>query len=331
MDDLKLLFVGDVMLGRGVNEILEHTAPHYPWGNTLEVFGRADFRACNLECAISNRGEPWPDKMFTFRSGSHNVAVLGVARIDAVSLANNHALDFGYEALSDTLTILDAASIAHAGAGRSLDDALRPAFVQAGGAKIGMVAFTDNEPEWEAGQTRAGIAYTPVDLEEERAERLFRSIEKARRACDVLIVSAHWGPNWGYEPPPRQIPFAHRIIDLGADIVFGHSGHVFRGVEIYRERPILYCTGNFIDDYAVDEQERNDESFIFVVEHDSTGTQRLRLYPTVIEQCQALLAEAGRADEIAHKMTRLCGNMGTPTLWHPRERYLEIPIRRGPE
>lgn len=328
MNDLRLVFAGDVMLGRGVNEMLPHTAVRYPWGNTLRILREADFRLCNLECAISDRGEPWPEKVFHFRTDSANVAVLGAAHFNAVSLANNHALDFGYEALSDTLTILDAAGIAHAGAGMNLSDAFEPAIVKVGGAKIGLVAFTDNEPRWEAGAARPGIAYVPVDFEEERAEHLFQTIAEAKRRCDILTVAAHWGPNWGYEPPPRQIPFAHRMVEMGADIIFGHSGHVFRAVETYRGRPILYCTGNFVDDYAVDEQERNDESFIFLVDRGSTGIQRLRLYPTVIEQCRVLLAEGDRASEIAYKMTRLCQKMGTQALWHAHERFLEIPLRR---
>ncbi len=329
MDETRLLLVGDVMLGRGVNAVLRHARAEYPWGDTLPLFGEADFRICNLECAISGRGEPWPDKALHFRTDTKNVAVLGAAHIDAVSLANNHALDFGYQALSDTVTVLDAARIPHAGAGRSTLEAFQPAWARVGARTIGMVAFTDNEPEWEAGEARAGIAYVPVDFEEDRARLLFETIEKARPRCEIMVVAAHWGPNWGYEPPHRQIPFARRMIDLGADVVFGHSGHVFRAVEIYRGRPILYCTGNFVDDYAVDEVERNDESFIFFVDIGPTGPTRLRLYPTIIAQCQARVAPVSLAGEIAYKMTRLCEKIGTQTLWHEHEGYLEIPIGRA--
>ena len=328
MEDTRLAMVGDVMLGRGVNEILHHASVNYPWGNLLHLFGEANFRICNLECALSDRGEPWPDKAFHFRTDTKNVAVLGAAHFNAVSLANNHALDFGFEALSDTLTILDGAGIAHAGAGKNIAEAFRPAIARAGARTIGLVAFTDNEPDWEAGPHRPGIAYVPADFAEERARFLFDTIEQARTNCDILVVAAHWGPNWGYEPPPRQVPFARRMIDLGADVVFGHSGHVFRAVEIYRGRPILYCAGNFVDDYAVDEVERNDESFIFFTDIGPAGPSRLRLYPTLIAGCQAFLAPANRAGEIAHKMKRLCAKIGTQTLWHEPERYLEIPIAR---
>lgn len=327
MPELSLLFVGDVMLGRGVNAVLREQAADYPWGNTLSRFERASFRIANLECTVSDRGSPWPEKEFHFRTDAKNVAVLKAARIDAVSLANNHAIDFGFDALTDTLAILDRAGIAHAGAGRDLAAALTPGISNVGGIRIGLVSFTDNEPQWEAGQKRPGTAYVPVDFAEDRADHLFDTIRSARQAVDILVVAAHWGPNWGYMPPARHVPFAHRIIDLGADAVVGHSGHVFRGVEIYRGSPIIYCAGNFIDDYAVDEDERNDESFIFVVQTRSDGrARRLLLHPTVITECQARMAESPTAKRIADKMARLCMSFGTSAEWNEREQRLDIPV-----
>jgi poly-gamma-glutamate capsule biosynthesis protein CapA/YwtB (metallophosphatase superfamily) len=329
MASLNIAIVGDVMLGRGVNETLRREQPHYPWGDTLTVLRSADVRIANLECVISDRGEPWEGKEFHFRCDEANVGVLSVAGIDAVSLANNHSLDFGFEALADCLRVLDSAKILHSGVGANLGVAFAPAIVSASGMTIGVISFTDNEPMWEAGPDRPGIAYVPVDFDEkERTARLFGQIERTRREVDLLIVSAHWGPNWGYEPPKRQIPFAHHMIDLGADAIFGHSGHVFRGVEIYRDRPIIYCAGDFVDDYAVDETERNDESFIFVAEYGSRRCRRLCLYPTVIEKCQARIAGPDRAEEVAYKMIRLCRKMATQAVWHSDQGFVEIPVTR---
>ncbi|HYB90287.1 MAG TPA: CapA family protein, partial [Candidatus Binataceae bacterium] len=136
---MKLLFVGDVMLGRLVNDLLERVPADYPWGDTLPLFAQADWRACNLECVISDRGEPWgiTPKAFHFRSDAKNIATLESARIDAVSLANNHTLDFEYGAMFEMLRLLDAAGIQHAGAGRDLAQAARPAISRAAGAAIG--------------------------------------------------------------------------------------------------------------------------------------------------------------------------------------------------
>lgn len=319
---------GDVMLGRLVNDALATRSPEYPWGDTLPLLWEADARVCNLECAISDDGRPWSatTKEFHFRTDSKNVNSLLAADVNMVSLANNHALDFGYDALADTIETLDRAGIKHAGAGRSSREAERAAILETRGAKIGMLAFTDNEPGWEATNERAGTLYVPVEMEDGRARRLIELVTKTKRTVDLLIVSAHWGPNWGYEPPAGQVPFAHALVEAGADVVFGHSGHVFRGVEVHDGKPILYCAGDFIDDYAVDLVERNDESFIFVLEADGDGASRLRLYPVKIERCRAGLARGSQMREIAGKMQRLCAGLKTATRLEEARGCLEADI-----
>lgn len=326
--DLKLLLVGDVMLGRLVNDALERVPAEYPWGNTIPIFREADWRACNLECVISDRGRPWgrTPKEFHFRSDAKNVAVLKAAQIDAVSLANNHTLDYEYEAMFEMLEILDKERIAHAGAGDDLAKASAPAISDINDKKIGLIAFTDNEPEWAAGLARAGTFYVPTRAGDQRAQWLLELVRQTKEKVGFLVVSAHWGPNWGYQPPAEHVHFGHLLIDAGADIVFGHSGHVFRGVELYKRRPIIYCAGNFIDDYAVDEIERNDQSFIFRVDIRSGWIREIRLYPTVIADFQARLAQGREAQEIAFKMRDLCLQLKTPAKWRETEQRLEISI-----
>jgi poly-gamma-glutamate capsule biosynthesis protein CapA/YwtB (metallophosphatase superfamily) len=313
----RLALVGDCMLGRLVNAAVMDMPPEHVWGDTLPVLLGADARICNLECVISDRGAPWSDypKAFHFRSTAKNIALLRAARMSAVSLANNHVLDYGCEALSQMLEILDRAGIAHSGAGKNLSEASGLAAVGLTGMRLGLVAFTDNEPGWEASESRAGIFYVPVELRDSRAKHLLDIVSRNRETVDVLVVSAHWGPNWGYEPPRSHVHFAHALVDAGADIVFGHSSHVFRGIEFYRGRPILYGAGNFVDDYAVDEIERNDESFIFVVEIENGAARGLRLYPTMIAECRARRASGADAEGIAIKMERLWRAIGTPAVW----------------
>lgn len=325
---MRLLLAGDVMLGRLVNRALQRLPPEYPWGDTLPLFAAADWRMCNLECVISDQGKPWSatPKIFHFRSDAANVAVLEAARIDVVSNANNHALDYGYDAMLDMLRTLNDAKISHAGAGHDLTAASRAAISQVRGLKIGVLAFTDNEPDWEAAAGEAGVWFVPIDLEDPRAVRLLAEIRRARKETELLLVSAHWGPNWGSEPPPGHIKFGRALIDAGADAVFGHSGHIFRGIEIYRQRPIIYCAGDFIDDYAVDEVERNDRSMIFTLEYDRNSLGKIRLYPTVIRDFQARLASGREAEWIGLKMQRLCANLATPSLWLKDEQCLEIKL-----
>jgi poly-gamma-glutamate synthesis protein (capsule biosynthesis protein) len=253
-----------------------------------------------------------PAKAFHFRSDARNVAVLQAAHIDAVSIANNHVLDFGQAALLDMLDILDEAGIAHAGAGRNLEEARRPALTTAAdGTRIGFVACTDNEPAWEAGNDKPGVFHVKADLSDERTIALLGIIRETRPEVDSLIVSLHWGPNWGYQLLPGHRPLARALIDAGVDIVFGHSCHVFRGIEIYRERPVIYCAGDFIDDYAVDPVERNDRSFIYTVDLEEGRPRRISLQPTIIEGFRARLASSDDADAILDKMTSLCTSLGT--------------------
>ena len=326
--DIKLLLVGDVMLGRLVNDALERVPAEYPWGDTIAIFREADWRACNLECVISERGRPWgmTPKEFHFRSDAKNVAVLKAAGIDAVSLANNHTLDYEYEAMFEMLEILDKERIAHAGAGVNLAEASVPAISEVKGHKIGFLAFTDNEPEWAASLARAGVFYVPTHADDERAQRLLEAVRQTKQKVGFLVVSAHWGPNWGYQPPAEHVRFGHLLIDAGADIIFGHSGHVFRGVELYKRRPIIYCAGNFVDDYAVDEIERNDQSFIFVIDIRGGSIRKILLYPTVIADFQARLAQGREAQEIGFKMRDLCLELNTPVKWRETAHRLEISI-----
>ena len=323
---MRLLFVGDVMLGRLVNEVLKQKPPAYPWGDTLSLFHAADVRICNLECVISDRGTPWSatPKVFHFRSDAKNIETLTVAHIDAVSLANNHSLDFDYQGLFHTMRNLAAAGIQYAGAGTTLAQAYAPALWETKSKKLGLIAFTDNEPDWEATEKHPGIWYVPIDLKEKRAHHLLERVSQTKEQVDFLIVSAHWGPNWGYAPPAEHLPFAHALIDAGADVLFGHSGHVVRGIEIYKGKPIMYCTGNFIDDYAVDERERNNRSFIFVLETDGQVTVRLLLYPTVIEAFQARRATPQESKAIVALMQRLSIKLNTATTWNEQEERLEI-------
>ena len=328
---IHLLFVGDIMLGRLVNEALKEKPPVYPWADTLSLFHHADVRLCNLECVIADRGIPWSvtPKVFHFRSDAKNIETLKAAHIDAVSLANNHTLDFGYEGLFQMMDILGAAGIHYAGAGTTISEASQPAIWEMSGKKIGLIAFTDNEPVWEATQEQPGVFYVPITLTDKRAESLFAMVRKTKEVVDFLIVSAHWGPNWGSSPPSEQLPFARALIDEGADVIFGHSGHVIRGIEIYKDKPIMYCTGDFIDDYAVDESERNDRSFIFILETDLHTIFRLLLYPTIITNFQARRAKNNDKREIVARMQELCTNLKTSTTWDEKEERLELPMNRG--
>jgi poly-gamma-glutamate synthesis protein (capsule biosynthesis protein) len=323
----RLVMAGDVMLGRLVDEFLATNDPCYVWGDTLPLFKGADLALCNLECAVTDRAREWREvpKVFYFRTHTQNAASLKCAGIDLVTLANNHVLDFGYEGLDDTLAILDENGVAHAGAGRNVRQASSPVFFAAGGSKVAVLSFADDMPEWAAKAAKPGIFYIQSPDSPEQ-QVLNRAITLARKQADFVIISPHWGPNWGYEVEPYYASWARRIIDQGADMIFGHSGHVFRGIEIYKGKPIIYSAGDFVDDYAVSFDEPNDEGFVYGLELNNGRMTALNLYPTVIQNYQARFAGV-RSQSIMARMAALSADLGTGAKLDSKHNRLTIPIR----
>jgi poly-gamma-glutamate synthesis protein (capsule biosynthesis protein) len=327
----RLALVGDVMLGRRVNEALRGAPPTLPWGDVLPLFEAADWRGCNLECVISDAVPArLPDKVFHFRSDARNVSVLKAAGIDVVSNANNHSLDFGAAAMLDMLGSLDRAGIGHAGAGANPAQACRPALrTTRRGTRIAMLACTDNEPDWAAGEGTPGLYHVEMERDHPSVQGLAGRVRWLRSSlADIVIVSMHWGGNWGYAPPASHRLLATELIRSGADVVFGHSCHVFRGVEVFGGGLIVYSAGDFVDDYAVDQVERNDWSFVFVVEIADHGVVRLRLRPTLIRDLQARLATGAAAGRIIGKMRDLSSTLGTPVEVRDGEGVVEIAASR---
>jgi poly-gamma-glutamate capsule biosynthesis protein CapA/YwtB (metallophosphatase superfamily) len=325
---MQVALLGDVMLGRLVNDQLKLADPAYPWGDTLPILRQADITFANLECVLADGGTPQAGKVYHFRSDVKNVASLKSAAIDVVSLANNHVLDFGVDALRETLVALDQHGILRAGAGTDLEAARRPAVRRVGPHAVGFIAFTDNQPDWEATGRAPGIYYVPVDSVDRRVTDLLELVRRTKDQVQLLVVSAHWGGNWGSDVPPSHRRLARALIDAGADVVFGHSAHIFRGVEIYRNRPIVYSAGDFVDDYAVDPVERNDQSFVFLLETRGSAPHRVRLHPTEITRFQTRLARRS-AGEIAGRMQRLSTQLGTRSSWIEGDYVLDIPIGPG--
>jgi poly-gamma-glutamate synthesis protein (capsule biosynthesis protein) len=312
------------MLGRGVNETLRDVRPGEPWGDVLPLLLSADLRIINLECAITGHKRPWSrtPKVFHFRADPVAVEVLRTARVDACSLANNHTLDFEEEGLLDTLRYLDEAGIRHAGAGHNREEAARPAVLDVSPERVALVAFTDNEPPFAAGPGKAGTNYLPVSMEPEALDRVEEAIGAAREAgVEIVVFSNHWGPNMVERPPELFRRFARAVVDRGADVYFGHSAHIFQGIEIYRGKPILYDTGDFIDDYAVDPRLRNDRSFLFNVTAEDGELRRLELFPVSLPYARVELARGAEREAILGRMEGLSAEMGT-TIVRREDRLL---------
>jgi poly-gamma-glutamate capsule biosynthesis protein CapA/YwtB (metallophosphatase superfamily) len=305
-----LIGLGDVMLARGVSDFLARADPAEVWGDTLPLIQSADIRLVNLECCISDRGREFqPPRVFYFRAIPKAINALLAAGIDVATLANNHTLDFGPQALLDTLDHLDSAGILFAGAGPDMSAAGQPVLLERAKTKIGIVAFTDNFPEYRAGPRTAGTNHLPI--EHQSLASLASMIDEAREmGADVVIVSAHWGPNMRRRPPQHFRDFARSAIDAGGDIWFGHSAHLFQGVEFHRGKPIVYDAGDFLDDYRVDPVERNDLSLAwwFDIGPSEIG---LAAYPLTLSFARTNMATGEDFDWIAKTLRGLCAEMGT--------------------
>ncbi len=282
-----LFLCGDVMTGRGIDQILPHPCePHlfepylrsargyvelaeeahgpirkpvdfaYIWGDSLAELERAapHARIINLETAVTAAEDAWPGKGINYRMHPGNVPCLTAASIDCCVLANNHVLDWGHAGLQETLAALRGAGIVTAGAGSDEAEAAAPGVIDlGGGARVLVFAFgleSSGVPaEWAARKDRPGVSFL-ADLAPRTADAISERVAACKRAGDVAVASIHWGGNWGYDIPGGHQAFAHRLIDAGGiDLVHGHSSHNPLAIEVYRSKLILYGCGDFLNDY----------------------------------------------------------------------------------
>jgi poly-gamma-glutamate capsule biosynthesis protein CapA/YwtB (metallophosphatase superfamily) len=291
---VRLALAGDTMLGRGVARELAKRPPQSVVSPEIaELTRAADLCILNLECCISERGEPVP-KLFNFRAPPTAVETLVHLGVDCVLLANNHALDYGIEALLDTFAHLREAGIRWAGAGENVERARAPVILEG----LPIVAFSDHAPGFAAGPDRPGIAY--ADIRGGLPDWLIESVPGA-------LVCPHWGPNMTPAPLPYVRAAARSLCGLGAALVAGTSAHVFHGVE----GDVLYDLGDFIDDYAVDPRLRNDLGLLFLVDLEPDGLRGIEAVPIRLEYAHTRLARGEEADWIRRRFREACAALGT--------------------
>ena len=317
------------MLGRLVDDAQRQRPVSAVWGSMLDRLERLDGLLVNLECCLSTRGEPWQrtNRTFHFRADPDwAVPALQTAGVDCCALANNHVLDFETVALSDTLARLDDGDIARAGAGPERAAAFEPAVVSVGPLDVAVLSLTDNTPEYAAGARTPGTAYVRIDAGDRTTRARVSSALARARECDpdLVVASLHWGPNMATEPPDSFRTFARWLVEEGVDVIHGHSAHVFQGVEVVDGTPVCYDTGDFIDDYAVDAELRNDRSFLFEVCIEDATPSKLRLLPTEIDEFA--VHEAG-PDTAAWSRQRMRERSAAfETTFHRTDEGLVVPL-----
>jgi len=323
--DARIGFVGDVMLGRGVNARWADNNPVAVWGSARERLQSLSGLVINLECSISDRGRPHSEKAFNFRAKPEFAkTALTDVNVTLAALANNHILDFGEPALRDTLVHLDDVDIAHAGAGVDRVSAFEPAITTVDGLTVAMLSLTDQYSQY-AATSGPGTAFATLDPSDSTTRSLVSAaIATAQRAdADLVVASLHWGANYETEPSEAYQAFAHWLVDSGVDVIHGHSAHILQGVEVYRGRPILYDTGDFVDDYIDTPGYANKQSAIFELVIDGGRLDRLAVVPTKIVDCAAELAD-DTATTACQRLRERSGAFGT-TIEDDGER-LNIPL-----
>lgn len=345
---------GDVMTGRGVDQILSHPSDPrlyepalksargyvelaearggpiprsvdatYIWGDALAELARVspDVKIINLETAVTASDDYWPGKGIHYRMHPRNIPCLTAAAIDVCALANNHVLDWGYAGLGETLDTLRGAGIRTAGAGRDVVEAAAPALVEvAERGRVAVFSFgseTGGIPRaWAASATTPGVNFLP-DLSPHTARAVARALRAVRQPRTIVVVSLHWGENWGYRIPRSQQTFARTLIDeAGVDVVHGHSSHHPKAIELYRDRPIFYGCGDFLTDYegiGGYEGFRGELSLMYFPTLDAlTGRLvRLAMTPTRVERFRVTRASPEEARWLADVLTREGQRFGT--------------------
>lgn len=359
-DEATLFLCGDVMTARGVDQILPRPGePHlrepylrsaveyvklaertsgpiprpvgfdYVWGDALAEWDRLrpDLRIANLETAVTSRGSAAANKAIHYRMHPENLPCLTRAGFDCLVLANNHAADFGSAGLEQTLETLRRAGIRTAGAGRNDEEAAAPAIIELPGKgrvlvfAWGMVS-SGISPDASAGSGRGGVNLLP-DLSLETAKLIARQVEAVRQPRDIVVASLHWGDNWSFSIFSAERDFAHWLIEIGGvDMVYGHSSHHVKGIEVFRERPILYGCGDFLNDYegiAGHEEFRGDLGLMYfpTIDFASGKLQRLVMTPTQVRQIRVSRAAEEGTRWLADTLNREGKQLGTRVAMRP--------------
>lgn len=349
---LRAFLAGDVMTGRGIDQALPrsvapelrepwvHDARRYlelaerangpvgaplrfeqVWGDALSELAHAapDVRIANLETSLTTANDFWPGKGIHYRTHPANVGLLRTAGLDLCVLANNHVMDFGRAGLRDTLATLHRAGLATVGAGLDAAAATSPAPVATPAGRLLVAAYAAVDagvpPGWRAGPRTPGVAVLER-LDDAAADAVVDRIGNSRHDGDRVVVSLHWGSNWGYEVPAAHRRFAHRLIDAGAaDLIFGHSSHHPRPIEVHRGRAILYGAGDLLNDYegiGGHEAYRPELSLLHLPELDPAGTlSALTMVPMRIRRLRLERAPMRDARWLADRLDRAGRPYGT--------------------
>lgn len=300
-----IAFGGDTTQSDVFGEATSWRTMSYPFEDVAHIFKNADISFVNLETSVSERGESEKKEGFGFRTDPKYLEVYTEAGIDIVSCANNHARDYGTEALTDTFSHLTEYGLDYIGAGNSITDAEKLVTYEINGLKVGFTAFNtiNMNPTWYADDENAGINC----VDSWASDEYLKLISEYDKQCDVLFVSVHWGIEYTNAITEEQEELAHKLCDSGADIILGHHSHTLQPIESYNGSMIFYSLGNFLF-YKMDDE--SGKTAIFEIEIDENGFVSGKLSPVFITNCKSTLLE--QDNEMYGDIISLCRSISEP-------------------
>ncbi|HZK23992.1 MAG TPA: CapA family protein [Oscillospiraceae bacterium] len=308
---LTIMAMGDIMLDQLTRQKLKEYDPTYPFLRVKELLKQGDVIFGNLETPISARGTPLAGKKYTFSAAPFSVQCLEDAGINMVSLANNHIMDYGEEALSDTLNILAEHNITSAGAGMNSTQAHSGTILEIQGYRVALLAYTDDfavpaqhRALWQASEQKPGAAIV------HDTNRIKADIQRLRTKADLVMVSFHWGYEYTTNVAAEQQKLGHLAIDAGADLILGHHPHVPQGVEIYKGKPIVYSLSNFVF-YPFANRPETQDTFILQAKYENGRITALSLIPILGGNSQPYLPQGQELDALTSRLAQLLPRLGT--------------------
>ncbi|MEO0225618.1 MAG: CapA family protein [candidate division WOR-3 bacterium] len=286
--------VGDILLARGINRKMIQSGVDYPFKGITDFITDFDLAFCNLECPISVRGKK-VEKPYCFRADTVSFYGLKNAGFNIFSLANNHTLDWGEEALLDTRDIIEQNGLYAVGAGKDQTRAIKPVVINRNGLKIAFLASIGIPFPKITRKNRPGPAQAEL-------EDIMVEVNRIRDSVDFVVLSLHWGNEYQSEPTREQIKWAHKLIDQGVDMIIGHHPHCLQSIEVYKGRIILYSLGNFIFDQRKLYQR---QSGIFSCIFRKGQIDSARFIPVILKNFQPNIAQGEEFKLIEKKIVRI--------------------------
>jgi poly-gamma-glutamate synthesis protein (capsule biosynthesis protein) len=320
---------GYVALAEEVSGRIERPVPFdYVWGDALAELEhrRPHVRIANLETAVTTSEAAWPGKGIHYRMHPANVPCLTALPLDCCTLANNHVMDWGREGLDESIAALSAAGLRVAGVGRNATEAAAPAVMATlSGKRVLVFGFATESsgvpPAWRATARSSGVNLLS-DLSEAGVEIVARAIQAHKHHDDIVIVSLHWGPNWGFPISAEERRFARDLLAIaGADVVHGHSSHHVKGIEVYRDKLILYGCGDFLNDYegiGGYRAYRGELGLMYfpTLDAESARLRELVLVPTCVRRFRVNRATPEQANWLYSTLNRKGRPLGTAVERH---------------